>query len=89
MLNPGTENSRNLTSKIAGLRLKCDDVIVWELAGGGGYGKPQERDPNRVALDVQRGYVSKQAAQTDYGVVFHDDLSVDTPATTTLRGKIN
>ena len=85
LLNPGTSEQRELTSKIAGLRLKRDDIIVWELAGGGGYGKPEERDPQRVALDVQRGYVSRTAAQDDYRVVLHDDLSVDDGATAALR----
>ncbi len=85
LLNPGTDHERALTSKIAGLRLKRDDIVVWELAGGGGYGDPLKRDPERVARDVSRGYVTREAARADYGVVLNDDMSVDTDATNTLR----
>ncbi|MGE3644414.1 MAG: hydantoinase B/oxoprolinase family protein [Beijerinckiaceae bacterium] len=85
LLNPGTQSERILTSKIAGLRLKKDDIVVWELAGGGGYGDPLRRDPERVAQDVRRGYVSRAAARADYGVVLTDDLAVDVNATKALR----
>src|SRR5690606_21353732 len=37
--------------------------------GGGGYGDPLERDPERVRWDVQYGYVTPQAAEAVYGVV--------------------
>ena len=36
--------------------------------GGGGYGDPRERDPERVRMDVVNGYVSIEAAARDYGV---------------------
>lgn len=36
--------------------------------GGGGYGDPFERDPERVRLDVVNGYVSPESAARDYGV---------------------
>jgi N-methylhydantoinase B len=89
-LNPHTDQERALTSKIAGLRLKQDDVIVFELAGGGGYGDPLKREPERVRLDVVRGYVSLDAALKDYGVIFNADLSVDLVATNALRaGRIS
>jgi N-methylhydantoinase B len=84
-LNPGTESERALTSKIAGLRLKNDDIVVFELGGGGGYGNPSERDPERVRLDALRGYISREAAERDYAVVLRDDLSVDVKATEALR----
>ena len=86
-LNPGTAGERPLTSKIAGLRLKKDDVVAWELAGGGGYGEPYKRDPERVRRDVQLGYVSLDAARDDYGVVLRPDLSIDDAATRRLRAQ--
>jgi N-methylhydantoinase B len=84
-LNPHTPHERALTSKIAGLRLKQNDVVAFELAGGGGYGDPLTRDPERVRLDVVRGYVSRAAARDDYGVILSDDLHVDVAATQALR----
>jgi N-methylhydantoinase B len=86
LLNPGTAAERPLTSKVAGLRLKQDDVVAWQLAGGGGYGDPKARDPERVARDVRLGYVSREAARQDYGVALTDDLAVDPIATAKLRG---
>jgi N-methylhydantoinase B len=37
--------------------------------GGGGYGDPLQRDPERVRRDVVAGYVSATAAERDFGVV--------------------
>jgi N-methylhydantoinase B len=87
-LNPGRADERPLTSKVAGLRLKQGDVFSWQLAGGGGFGDPRQRDPERVRTDVLRGYVSLKAAQDDYGVVIDPpDLTVNIAATARLRGQ--
>jgi len=85
LLNPGTEGERPLTSKIAGLRLKKDDVVAWQLAGGGGYGDPMKRDPERVRRDVRMGYVTLDGARRDYGVVIRADMTIDEEATRSLR----
>ncbi len=85
VLNPGMDSERPLTSKIAGLRLKKDDVVAWQLAGGGGYGDPLQRDPARVQRDVRMGYVTMEGARRDYGVVLHTDMSLDEDATRLLR----
>ena len=39
-----------------------------ELPGGGGFGDPRERDPEKVRADVQDGFVSPEAAEKAYGV---------------------
>jgi N-methylhydantoinase B len=49
--------------------------------GGGGWGDPLERDLNAIAWDVRQGYVSREAAVRDYGVVFAADGGMDTAAT--------
>ena len=49
------------------LRLR-DETVRLALPGGGGYGDPFERDPERVLADVVDGYVSLEAARRDYGV---------------------
>jgi N-methylhydantoinase B len=85
VLNPGMHSERPLTSKIAGLRLKKDDVVAWQLAGGGGYGDPLQRDPARVQRDVRMGYVTMEGARRDYGVVLLTDMSIDEDATRLLR----
>jgi N-methylhydantoinase B len=85
VLNPGTAAERALTSKIAGLRLERGDLLSVEFAGGGGWGMPYRRDPQRVRDDVARGYVSAAGAQEDYGVVLTPELVVDGQATEALR----
>ncbi len=55
-------NSKLLTTVHAGERL------IVETAGGGGYGEPENRDPNAVQEDVRNGKVSKGAALRDYGI---------------------
>lgn len=46
-----------------------DTRVQLNLPGGGGYGDPFERDPERVRDDVINGYVSIEGAKRDYGVV--------------------
>jgi N-methylhydantoinase B len=63
------------------------DVIV-RTGGGGGWGDPLERDPERVRTDVLEEFVSPEAARADYGVVLAKDFSVDRTATAELRGRM-
>ena len=49
--------------------LKPGDVVMIDAPGGGGYGNPVERDPELVEKDVLEGYVSRDAAAEQYGVV--------------------
>jgi N-methylhydantoinase B len=84
-LSPDSADERPLTSKVAGLRLKRGDRIAFALGGGGGWGDPRERDPELVRQDVVREYVSRSAAETDYGVALNADLTIDQAATARLR----
>jgi N-methylhydantoinase B len=87
VLNPGSAAERPLTSKVAGLRLRQGDLLSVEFAGGGGWGSPYERDPERVHGDVVRNYVSPARAREDYGVVLTSELAVDAEATARLRAQ--
>ncbi|MBX6351678.1 MAG: hydantoinase B/oxoprolinase family protein [Clostridia bacterium] len=62
-----------------------DESLVIELAGGSGYGEPFERDPQAVARDVRLGYVSREAAENEYGVAIGPDGAVDEARTAALR----
>lgn len=55
------------------------------LPGGGGYGDPYERDPERVCEDVRLGLVSPRAAREQYGVVLTEKGEVDAEETARLR----
>ena len=64
------------------------DVLRAELAGGGGYGDPLERDTEAVLDDVRQGKVTVGHALAAYGVVIDEDtLSVDLAATEERRAR--
>jgi N-methylhydantoinase B len=64
-------------------------VIVHEQAGGGGFGDPLERDPERVARDVWNGKISAEYARRHHGVVVDaETATIDQAATATLRGAL-
>jgi N-methylhydantoinase B len=49
--------------------LDPESTVHLNPPGGGGYGDPFARPPERVLDDVVDGYVSLEAAERDYGVV--------------------
>jgi N-methylhydantoinase B len=61
------------------------EVFIQTTPGGGGFGDPLARDPERVVADIAEGIVSVQAAATIYGVVVASDGSADAGATTEQR----
>jgi N-methylhydantoinase B/oxoprolinase/acetone carboxylase alpha subunit len=75
-------------TKFTNVLLKRGDVVRYNTPGGGGYGDPFMRDPQTVLTDVRNGWVSVDAARTEYGVVLADtgdDYLVDEAATAALR----
>ena len=44
------------------------DVVSYRTCGGGGYGPPQERNPQSVLRDIVQGKVSAERAREDYGI---------------------
>lgn len=62
------------------------DVIRIVTGGGGGYGDPREREPERVAADVLDGYLTAEEAAETYGVVVDPATgAVDEQATACRR----
>lgn len=63
------------------------DLLSIRTGGGGGYGNPLERDPERVLEDVLEELVSIEAAQELYGVIFEDEdkIEIDYEATKRIR----
>ena len=71
--------------------LKEGDGFLVEVGGGGGFWNPIERDPERVLADVRAGYVSVDAARSEYGVVIQQHgrrFELDLPATNLLRHRM-
>jgi N-methylhydantoinase B len=56
----GRELRFDTPGKVSGFRMKAGDLLVLQSAGGGGYGDPLERDPERVLADLRAGYVSPE-----------------------------
>ena len=66
--------------------IRHGQVLRHRTAGGGGYGDPRERDPEKVFADVYNGKVTIEAAARDYGVrILADPLRLDRAGTDALR----
>jgi N-methylhydantoinase B len=100
--NGGLPGSRSLAARIdaAGNEQPLPPIGLVELApgewirglesGGGGYGDPFARDPQRVLHDVLEGWVSELAARETYGVILvtsgvEPTVTLDLPATQRFR----
>ena len=72
-------------AKVYTRRLEVGDQIHHLSGGGGGFGPPIEREPERVAFDVAEGYVSREIAEAEYGVILDARGKVDAEATRARR----
>lgn len=94
---PGLRSRKLLQRKDGSEQLlpsKCDRIVVregdyllFDTWGGGGWGDPLQREPARVALDVDRGLVTRDGARR-YGVVIDEAGGLDQSATDKLRAQI-
>jgi N-methylhydantoinase B len=90
----GSDGAAGAVRLKSGARLKSrgtqvipkGDRLVVEMPGGGGIGRPSERDPDLVADDLANGFISKECASDLYAVVLRADLSIDVEGTAKLRG---
>lgn len=64
------------------------DRIRYRTPGGGGFYPAWERPPRQVADDVRAGYVSRERAREEYGVVLDDNLRVDATETERERARM-
>jgi N-methylhydantoinase B len=81
------EKTPPLTSKATDVRLRRGQKVRLETPGGGGFGNPITRAPERVARDVRLGYVSPSTASHDYKVVVGVDGALDVDATSRARAE--
>jgi N-methylhydantoinase B len=94
---PGGRSSKKLVrtnGSIEWLPSKCDRIFVekgdqlyYNTWGGGGWGDPLKRDPQKVADDFNRGLLTIDGAK-NYGVVLTSAGVVDVSKTQELRQKI-
>jgi N-methylhydantoinase B len=67
LINPDGDDPMKVSSKST-TKLDPNDVASVQTPGGGGYGDPTERPPERVLEDVVNEKVSVEAAREEYGV---------------------
>jgi N-methylhydantoinase B len=84
----------DLAGELEYLPEKCEtqqfvgDAFEHTWSGGGGFGDPLDRLPEKVAEDVRNDAVSVVAAETIYGVVLGADGAADLEATRSAREAI-
>ena len=84
VLQPGTEQEQ--VTGMVNAQMSAEDALENNSGGGGGWGDPFKRDPQKVLDDVVDEYVSEKSAKEDYGIVIDPDtLNVDEAATAELR----
>ena len=49
------------------------EIVSLRSGGGGGWGDPLRRDPERVLADVRNGFISIENAKAAYGVTVIED----------------
>ena len=83
IVNRGRPDERRL-GKIDVLNVNAGDTVTFLTPGAGGWGNPHKRDPNAVLRDVLDGFVTRDAAHIEYGVVIHNG-AIDKDATEAKR----
>ena len=84
IVDRGRPGERSLGNE-SSLRLDRGQTVTMLTPGGSGFGDPFERDPEAVRRDVELGFVSREGALRDYGVVLTEPLEVDAAATGSVR----
>jgi N-methylhydantoinase B len=90
-ISPGTPTAKRLPSRYADYPLRAGDIFRLDTPGGGGYGDPLARDPERVLADVREGLVSRETAERDYGVILQpagQSWALDVTATQARRAQV-
>ena len=85
---PELARRMNITGKVKiEVVIAADEAMVSISCGGGGYGHPHEREPSRVLADVREGWISRERAETIYGVALDPEDAIDLDATARLRNR--
>jgi len=87
------DGTREKLPGVVECRLQPGEWVQGIDAGGGGYGEPLERDPDRVLADVLEKWETTERAQSIYGVIFKGNtadrsLEIDRKGTVALRKKM-
>jgi N-methylhydantoinase B len=72
----------------AHVMLEPGETLISYSTGGGGYGPPHEREPERVRHDVAEGWITPARAAEVYGVAIDEAGQVDNERTKALRASL-
>jgi N-methylhydantoinase B len=89
-VRPGTEQQEIITERVSFYGpFVTNDVLSCRTGGGGGFGDPLERDPERVRWEVLNELLTPEQARESYGVIVGEDGDgdpvIDLAATEALR----
>ena len=84
----GADAPERIASKLDNLKVAPGDRIIFITAGSGGWGDPLDRPAEKVLTDVLNDLVSRERAESDYGVVISADKTIDVAATEALRTRM-
>jgi N-methylhydantoinase B len=84
----GRSGELNQLEQCGRVVLQAGETIVSLSCGGGGYGPPTERDPERVRQDLREGWITRDRAEQVYGVVLTAAGEVDTVVTESVRREL-
>jgi N-methylhydantoinase B len=83
---------RELGGLVDGEPVRAGEIVAVVTTGGGGWGDPLEREPERVLRDVLEGKVSLAAARDEYGVLLrtipNDEYELDAQGSAKLREEL-
>jgi N-methylhydantoinase B len=89
IVKQGSPDEQFITESVREMAFLPGEVLYTFKGGGGGWGRPIERDPQMVLSDVLDGLVSLDTARDVYGVVLRknadDHLYIDEEASVRLR----
>ena len=90
-MRAGGESAFEVGDTAQYIQHEAGERYEYHYGGGGGWGDPLKRPPEKVLHDVLDEYVSVEAAGRDYGVVLTGSLAdltlaIDREATDQLRG---
>lgn len=84
----GVDGKRRYFTVSGRMPIEPGEKWVGISSGGGGYGSPLDREPERVLDDVRQGFISREQGEEVFGVVLTGDgqsLAVDEAATADRR----
>ncbi len=87
VFSPGTRREKRVR-KVTNFLMRSKETLSIRSGGGGGFGFPWERDPEKVLEDVVDGYVSLAKAQKSYKVAIlrkDEGFEINKGATRKLR----